>query len=289
MLNFLGVGAHKSGTTWLHDNLSTHPEIWLPDFKELHYFDQVEFGALDGHTFRRINWFMNKVESVSNPDKYPPSIAKLKSLSWASKFALTPNDQRNDSWYKSLFNEVQEPVCGEITPAYALLSKETLTKIKNINPNVKIIYFMRNPIFRTWSSYRFDVLTKKSGVKNQNVSDGYSFEEFKSYTKRKAVIERSDYISTIERLESVFDKRQILYLFFDDLESEPLKLLNTVCSFLGVDFNPSYFPNVKEKSLVSKEVKIPSEAYDYLRDTCKNDISRLNERLPLPSEWLTHI
>ena len=37
--NFLGIGAQKSGTTWLHANLSQHPQIWMPPVKEIHYLD----------------------------------------------------------------------------------------------------------------------------------------------------------------------------------------------------------------------------------------------------------
>ncbi|MDF9436052.1 sulfotransferase family protein [Chromohalobacter israelensis] len=38
--NFLGIGAQKSGTTWLHYMLIQHPEIFLPKAqKELHFFD----------------------------------------------------------------------------------------------------------------------------------------------------------------------------------------------------------------------------------------------------------
>ena len=37
--DFLGIGAQKSGTTWLHHNLSQHPGVWMPPVKELHYFD----------------------------------------------------------------------------------------------------------------------------------------------------------------------------------------------------------------------------------------------------------
>ena len=36
---FLGIGAQKSGTTWLHAQLREHPSIYLPDEKEQHYFD----------------------------------------------------------------------------------------------------------------------------------------------------------------------------------------------------------------------------------------------------------
>lgn len=38
-LNFLVVGAARSGTTWLYHCLREHPELFLPERKELHFFD----------------------------------------------------------------------------------------------------------------------------------------------------------------------------------------------------------------------------------------------------------
>lgn len=40
MLHFLGIGAQKAGTTWLHAMLSQHPSLKLPNAKELHYWDK---------------------------------------------------------------------------------------------------------------------------------------------------------------------------------------------------------------------------------------------------------
>ena len=38
---FLGIGAQKSGTTWLHEMLRQHPSLWLPrERKELMFFDE---------------------------------------------------------------------------------------------------------------------------------------------------------------------------------------------------------------------------------------------------------
>jgi hypothetical protein len=37
--DFLGIGAQKSGTTWLHAQLAEHPQLFLPTEKEVHYFD----------------------------------------------------------------------------------------------------------------------------------------------------------------------------------------------------------------------------------------------------------
>lgn len=38
--DFLGIGAQKSGTTWLYENLKRHPQLFLPASKEQHFFDQ---------------------------------------------------------------------------------------------------------------------------------------------------------------------------------------------------------------------------------------------------------
>ncbi|MGD1948605.1 MAG: hypothetical protein ACFB14_03045 [Leptolyngbyaceae cyanobacterium] len=39
-IDFLGIGAQKAGTTWLWSILKTHPDVWIPPKKELHYFDR---------------------------------------------------------------------------------------------------------------------------------------------------------------------------------------------------------------------------------------------------------
>ncbi len=39
---FLGVGAMKSGTTWLYDVMSRHPEIYFSYEKEIHYFAHTD-------------------------------------------------------------------------------------------------------------------------------------------------------------------------------------------------------------------------------------------------------
>ncbi|MGE3297446.1 MAG: sulfotransferase [Porticoccaceae bacterium] len=39
MLNFMGIGAQKAGTTWLYERLAAHPQIGFPGGKEVHYWD----------------------------------------------------------------------------------------------------------------------------------------------------------------------------------------------------------------------------------------------------------
>ena len=37
--NFICVGANKAGTTSLQELLKQHPDVYLPEEKEIHYFD----------------------------------------------------------------------------------------------------------------------------------------------------------------------------------------------------------------------------------------------------------
>ncbi len=45
--DFLGIGAVKAGTTWLHHQLCRHPELYLPPIKPVRYFDRHRHKPLE--------------------------------------------------------------------------------------------------------------------------------------------------------------------------------------------------------------------------------------------------
>ena len=47
MVDFLGIGAQKAGTTWLAEMLSRHPAVQFPAGKEVHFWDQHYVGGYD--------------------------------------------------------------------------------------------------------------------------------------------------------------------------------------------------------------------------------------------------
>ena len=38
-IDFLGIGAQKAATSWLHVQLAKHPQVWFPAVKETHFWD----------------------------------------------------------------------------------------------------------------------------------------------------------------------------------------------------------------------------------------------------------
>jgi hypothetical protein len=61
ILDFVGVGAGRSGTTWLAACLAEHPEVCMSRPKELHYFsDQAFVRGLRGNVGKSSRWLTSR-------------------------------------------------------------------------------------------------------------------------------------------------------------------------------------------------------------------------------------
>jgi len=61
--NFICLGAAKSGTTTLYDILRQHPEMYIPSFKEPHFFDIPE-NYKNGIDWYKKNYYRNALAKV---------------------------------------------------------------------------------------------------------------------------------------------------------------------------------------------------------------------------------
>ena len=58
-------------------------------------------------------------------------------------------------WYARQFRPAGGRLAGEASPSYALLPVRTIRLIRDLLPDLKLIYLMRNPVPRAWShAYR---------------------------------------------------------------------------------------------------------------------------------------
>jgi Sulfotransferase family len=114
---FFIIGAAKAGTTSLHYYLDQHPEVQMSTVKEPHFFAGPENGI-----------------------PFPPS-----------RIA----DQGE---YESLFDS-SFPARGEASPSYTNFPRRegVPARIKQLVPDARLIYLVRNPIERTVSHYRHAV------------------------------------------------------------------------------------------------------------------------------------
>jgi hypothetical protein len=101
---FLGIGAQKAGTTWLHENLSCHPDLFLPPEKELHYFDR--------HVDKPLSWYSKFFSAAGNriPGDITPAysfldqarIRHIHSLIPQARLILILRDPIERAWSQAL-------------------------------------------------------------------------------------------------------------------------------------------------------------------------------------------
>lgn len=287
MIDYLCIGAHKSGTSWLHGQLIGHPQIWSPIYKELHFFDEYEKrnGLISETNKRRVwlkNYLLAQAEKVDSGGKINSSV-----FNWVINFVQTPFHQRDIAWYLNLFSEGRESgkVIGETTPSYALLSENTFKEIFNINNQIKIIFIMRNPIWRAWSSVRFDLRTEKK-LTNNSRTNILSHNVVKDYLDREPIRRRGDYIATLTKLRNVFPADAVKYLFYEDINENPLKLLSEVCSHLQIDFNKDYFLKIQNRTLPSVNADIDEYTYNFLKEMYTPMVKEINNNfIRVHSSW----
>ena len=144
--DFLCIGAQKAGTTWLHENLIQCPDIWLPPVKELHVFDHRPpslakrfWGKASHHKLAREHLRSTLLARTAGLDD--------RALAWHIAFG-----KRDWNWYEDLFTYAGERTAGEICPGYARLDGSKISEIAARYPKLKIIYLLRDPVDRAWSS-----------------------------------------------------------------------------------------------------------------------------------------
>lgn len=285
--HFLGIGAQKAGTSWLHECLKKHSEIWLPPEKELHYFDRSPQYASSPtflHPDQPIQRFLGK-ESWNQTyrdrckDVFTNYRGNRELFRWYLKYLLLPC---SDNWYASLFEQGRDKIRGEITPAYSMLDETDVGKVQAIMPQCKIIFILRNPIERAWSQFRFMVKINK-------MDPDTSFEEFKIWVDTPEQRDRSAYLQIIDRWQSFFTEKQVLVCFYDDIVSQPEKLLADVLQFIGARSDSTTTGAILQRGRVneSPEIDIPANFQQFLREKYHQDLIDLADRLGGPAKlWL---
>jgi hypothetical protein len=66
--NFIVIGAPRCGTTWVHDNLRQHPDIFLPKIKELHFFDNHPDKSIEHYESLFSTWSGQKAVGEITPN-----------------------------------------------------------------------------------------------------------------------------------------------------------------------------------------------------------------------------
>lgn len=212
--NFFIVGAAKAGTTSLHNYFMEHSDIFMPEIKEPNYFAYDEI----------IN----------------------QNLFYKEKGVGTLED------YQNLFSTSNnEKALGEASVSY-LYYKDTPQKIKDYNPNSKIIILLRDPIKRAHSHYLMDNklgYTKVSFESIVNKSSNHKLQElyYQQY------IDLGMYYEQVKRYLDTFGESNVKIFLNEDLKNDTKGIVKELYNFLKVD--SADIPDITKKHNTYKKPK----------------------------------
>ena len=136
------------------------------------------------------------------------------------------NFELGPTWYRNLFIS-KSGLTGEATTAYTQfpLTLGVVARIYEMNPRIKLIYIVRNPIDRAISHYVHNVLI---GIERRDIH-----KSLKGDTSRYLLT--SMYFLQLQQYLPLFQREQICVLISEKMWADPQSALNAICDFLEVE------------------------------------------------------
>src|SRR4051812_1692656 len=207
--DFLCVGVHKGGTTWLYQQLDSHPDFWMPPLKELHYFDQLSRVQRPSSSRCRDERDRRFLESMNS---------------------LSAKPYIDFEHYAQLFEPKGPLLSGDISPNYSTLSNKIIRQIVGYFPKLKVLFLARDPVERVWSHLSMEVHYHQ--IESFDVTD---IHEVNRNLLRRGLLLRSYPSAVVARWKRYVHPDRFRIYFFDDLQTNPTELLRSILDFLGAD------------------------------------------------------
>jgi hypothetical protein len=273
---FVGIGAQKSGTTWLARMLAGHPDVFVTPVKEIHYFDHIR--GLTEHLSERKRRSRYRKFHQRLWTQWHRFAEHREQWVWWRDYMASPID---DAWYRRLFqHRGRSTLAGEITPEYAIIGKEGLSHIRRLAPEARVVFIMRNPVDRMWSQVLHQCRARGLDANRQSIAT------IVAMLTEPRFGELGDYASTLDDMAAVFRPDQTLALYYEDMHEDRLAALRRVCLFIGAKFDPAYFPELERRYNRSQTVVLPDEIRAHLRDLCRPQADAVQARLGrVPATW----
>lgn len=203
-------------------------------------------------------------------------MSKIKEPSY---FSMDENWARGWAWYERLFSHCAgKKELGEASNSYSATETypETVSRIAQNLPSVKVIYSVRHPVKRTESEWMDP--TKRGYI---------GFTEF--LRTDPIFFDKNNYLRTYLRYTDALGAENVLVLFYEDLCADPSAFVSRCLAFL--DINPDIPLDMTKRHGVTAENRVflpgirrlkASRLYNdlsiYLPDSLKNTLKPLLSR-----------
>lgn len=205
--NFVVVGAPKCGTTSLYYYLRQHPDIFVPERKELHYF----------------------------------------AYEYMSRYVAGPGDAyilttlcATEAEYAAYYETVDERTAvGDVSPSYfyysTLPGSDLCQRMRDLLGRPRIILMVRDPVEKAFSQYMHLVRDARETLDFQTALEREGERAALGYSAMWRYAESSLFSERVRRFFDEFGRDRVRIVAFDDFIQRPLDTLRGVFEFLGVD------------------------------------------------------
>lgn len=154
-------------------------------------------------------------------------------------FSVKDLYQRGKNYYHSFLQHCQKEKLNLAADTYLLIDKNAPQRIKEYNPEMKIIIILRNPAERAWSSFQY---AKNNGYISNNKSFIQSIEEEEEHILSSDItvqnnlcnLWQSKYYEHVSYWSEFFPRKNILLLKTSDLKNNTNFLLKQLSNFLDI-------------------------------------------------------
>ena len=197
-IDFLVVGAAKSGIATLFETLSRHPGVFIPQRKECRYFSCMP-AEFSGPGTISPNYIIQSLEA-----------------------------------YRVLFNKAEPgQLRGDVSPDYLYYHKNAVPKILNeTDTHVPIIVVLRNPIDRAYSNYLHHVRERWENLSFEDALDAEGERRSANWTWGWGYVDVGLYAEQVKAYMDNFE-RVLLLLFEEDIVTG--HATDKVLKFLNLD------------------------------------------------------
>ena len=238
---FVVIGAMRSATTSLHSYLNGHPEIFM--------------SAIKGSAI-----YIDPNSPIRYPSKYSSMREKRGGLEETELLAKMRHGYAGQAHF------------GESTDLYTrypVVDSNTPEKMIDTNPDMLLIYVLRNPLARLLSQFKVE-RTRPHNTAAKTLS---------RYLANGAdAVDSSRYCFQIRRyLQQGFEISQILPIVFEEFIQEPDRHMRVIARFLNIEpHEMPGFPHLNQGP-ECPEPALSSELYRILINRLQADISALQE------------
>lgn len=188
------------------------------------------------------------------------------------------------------FLKYNKKISGEKTANLLYLS-HTYPLIQSINPYVKLIITLRDPIERAISHYkmrRINFNIRESFGELIDTELKFRINEPKTFsTAANHYLQRGLYYQQILNIKKWFPEHNILIIIFEDIKNKPSETYNKICDFLNVKSFKKDTDFQKFNASPKINVDVPDELYDFMVKFFSNDVKKLERLLGRELNWLS--